>query len=196
MSIQNLNTERELLEQIASGNEIAFAILFRTVMPQLEPAVRKLVHSEEGMKDVIQETFIRVWMSRDTLPGLDKPLSWLFRVASNECFTWLRKQALRERHLQAVSSNENEVAPFTAADTLDLQETSLLIHKAVQQLPESKRRIYLMSREQGMKTADIASELNLSHSHVKNTLSSSLQFIREYLVASGKVLPLLWLFLK
>ena len=186
-----------LLAQVAEGDEAAFAVLFKTVLPGLQAAVRKVVQSEEGMKEVIQEAFIRVWMNRDQLAGLDKPVHWIFRVASNECFTYLRKTALRNKlQDQLAGANEREVSFYTGLDEISLKETKTLIYKAVDQLTPQKRLIYQMSRNEGLKTAEIADKLQLSHSHIRNSLSSSLRFIREYLMAAGKVMALMAIFLK
>jgi len=192
-----VHIDKALLEQVGEGDEAAFAILFKTVLPGLQAAVRKIVQSEEGMKEVIQETFIRVWINRDQLMGLDKPVHWIFRVASNECFTYLRKTATRERlQTQLANTHTHEDSFYTGQDRVSLKETQALIHKAVDQLAPQKRLIYQMSRNEGFKTAEIAEKLHLSHSHIRNSLSSSLQYIREYLTAAGKVMILITLFLK
>lgn len=189
--------DKTLLAQVAEADETAFAVLFKTVLPGLQAAVRKIVQSEEGMKEVIQEAFIRVWMNRDQLTGLDQPVHWIFRVASNECFTYLRKSALREKHrVQFAGAHTDEGSFYTGLDEVSLKETQGLIHKAVGQLAPQKRLIYQMSRNEGLKTAEIAEKLQLSHSHVRNSLSSSLRFIREYLIAAGKIMALMAVFLK
>ncbi|HWK06718.1 MAG TPA: sigma-70 family RNA polymerase sigma factor [Puia sp.] len=193
----SIHIDKALLVQVAEGQEAAFTVLFKTVLPGLQAAVRKIVQSEEGMKEVIQETFIRVWMNRDQLVGLDKPVHWIFRVASNECFTFLRKSAIRERlQTQLASGHAGEDSFHTGLDDVSLKETQQLIHKAVAQLTPQKRLIYQMSRNEGLKTAEIAEKLQLSHSHVRNSLSSSLQFIRGYLIAAGKIMALTAVFLK
>lgn len=189
--------DRALLALVAEGDEAAFALLFKTVLPGLQAAVMKIVQSEEGSKEVIQEAFIRVWMNRDQLLGLDKPVHWIFRVASNECFTYLRKSAIRERlQMQLAGGHTSEGSFYTGLDAVSLKETQELIYKALEQLAPQKRLIYHMSRSEGLKTAEIAEKLQLSHSHIRNSLSSSLQFIREYLIAAGKVMALAAVFLK
>jgi RNA polymerase sigma-70 factor (ECF subfamily) len=186
---------RETWERVAEGDETAFALLFQTLVPQLQAALGKWLPSSEGVKEVIQETFIRVWLNRDQLPGLEKPVNWIFRVASNESFTWLKKQTTRDRHYRQLAEQQSAYALHPEQD-LGLQETAQLVRKALAQLPTQKRLIYELSREQGLKTAEIAEKLGLSHSHVRNALSSSLKFIREYLVAAGKVMALMAVFLR
>lgn len=197
MPDSNVYNEKELLLKIAEGDEQAFTIIFEQLLPRLQPAVMKWVRSEDAMKDVIQESFIRVWMNRDRLPGLDKPVNWIFRVAANECFTWLNKQALRSKKTNILRDKlESEFERETGADVLQAKETQQLITNAIDRLPDQKRIIYQMSRCDGLRTNEIAEKLNLTPGHVRNALSSSLQFIREYLVAAGKVIAISSIFLK
>lgn len=186
-----------LLTQIAAGSEAAFAVLFKQVVPVLQPSVYKIVDSEEGMQEVIQETFIRIWLHRDQLPELEKPLHWIFRVAANESYTWLRKQAIRRKHTDGYAEELTaDSAQAIAPELLTLKETSLLVEQAVDRLPAQRKLIYQMSRQEGLKPAEIAEKLNLSPGYVRNALVVALQSIREYLEAAGKVLPLVYLFFK
>ncbi|GGH61078.1 RNA polymerase sigma-70 factor (ECF subfamily) [Filimonas zeae] len=193
-----LSIEKELLQQIAGGDEAAFGRLFSLVVPVLQRSVLKLVASEEGMQEVIQETFIRVWLNRDKLPELDKPVHWLFRVASNESLTYLRKKALQKRHLNvyAGGGGEKSAEEEQASALMTLKETSLLVQQAVNRLPPQRQLIYRMSRNEGLKNSEIAEKLGVTDSHVRNTLVMALQSIREYLAAAGKVVPLMALFFK
>jgi RNA polymerase sigma-70 factor (ECF subfamily) len=193
-----LSIEKELLQQIAGGEEAAFGRLFELTVPVLQRSVLKLVGSEEGMQEVIQETFIRVWLNRDKLPGLEKPVHWLFRVASNESFTYLRKKALQKRHLTVYAGGGDEKAEVEeqASALITMKETSLLVEQAVNRLPPQRQLIYRMSRNEGLKNSEIAEKLGVTDSHVRNTLVMALQSIREYLAAAGKVIPLVLFFFK
>lgn len=189
--------QRHLLEQIAEGSEEAFSTLFRQVVPLLQPSVFKILNSEEGMQEVIQETFIRIWLHRDKLPGLEKPLHWIFRIASNESYTWLRNQAIRRKYTEGYAERLAEQPSYVSdADVSGFRETNLLVYQAVARLSPQRKLIYQMSRNEGLKPSEIAEKLNLSPSYVRNTLAVALQSIREYLVAAGKVLPLIYIFLK
>ena len=68
---------------------------------------------------------------------------------------------------------------------MDLKEVHQLIIEAVGQLPAQRRRIYQMSRDEGMKIPEIAERLGISPNTVKNTLVMSLGFIRKYLAERG-----------
>jgi RNA polymerase sigma-70 factor (family 1) len=189
----NFHIEKDLLIRISEGDEDAFRELFYGILPWLTPFIGNMVKTTEGTQEIVQETFIRIWMSRDKLPGLHEPRAWMIRVATNECFTYFHKQASRRKISQLLEEGV-QAAANAGEDRLQVQETQLLIQRAVNTLPPQRKKIFQMSREQGLKSQEIAEELQCSNSYVKNTLSAALHQIRDYLTASGKIIPLLILF--
>ncbi len=183
--------EKQLFSRVATGDEKAFEQLFHLFLSRLHPFILKLTRSEHAAQEVIQETFIRVWLNRDKLDSIDNPGGWLFKVASNECYTYLRKSMLVNKFSQELSV---EPAPLdTTHEYLDARELNRLIGEAVELLPPQRRRIYQLSRHEGKTIPEIADELQLSPSTVKNALVTSLKSIREYLAQSGITLSVLLL---
>jgi RNA polymerase sigma-70 factor (ECF subfamily) len=185
------DNEKLLFYQVATGDEQAFAILFDVFMPRLYPFIIKFTRSEIAAQEIIQETFIRVWLNRDKLSEIDNPGGWLYKVASNECYGYARKRALNNKLFNALTP-ETDPATVTQ-EALELKELKALIHEAVNKLPAQRKKIYLMSRNQGQRIPEIATELGLSPNTVKNALVSSLKFIREYLAKNEIILLILML---
>ena len=185
-----LHNEKELLLQIAKGDEAAFATLFYAYLGRLRPFLLKLTRSEADTEEVLQETFIRLWMSRDKLEEVQVPHAWIFTIASNECYKYLKKKISREQR-QSVFGKDGAASGAGSGDdestlhAVQLKEVRRLIAEAVSQLPLRRRRIYQMSRDEGMKIPDIADALRISPHTVKNALAKSLGFIRQYLAAQG-----------
>jgi RNA polymerase sigma factor (sigma-70 family) len=80
-------------------------------------------------------------------------------------------------------------------EQLSLRETQRLISEAIAQLPPQRRRIFSMSRHQGMNIPEIAQALSLSPNSVKNTLVLALRDIRAHLERNGQLTPLMILFI-
>jgi RNA polymerase sigma-70 factor (ECF subfamily) len=183
--------EKRLFSLVASGDEKAFEALFNLFLSRLHPFIIKFVKSELAAQEIIQETFIRVWLNRDKLGEIENPGGWLFKVASNECYTYLRKTVLNNKF-----SNPITTEPDPANGThewLDVKELNRLIGEAVNQLPAQRKKIYQMSRDEGKTIPEIALALQLSPNTVKNALVTSLKFIREYLAKSGVIISSLLL---
>ena len=183
--------EKQLFHLVATGDEKAFETLFNLFLSRLHPFIIKLTRSELAAQEIIQETFIRVWLNRDKLDTIENPGGWLFRVASNECYIYLRKSVLHNKFSQPITT---EPIPLnTTHDWLDVKELNRLIGEAVDQLPPQRKKIYQLSRDQGKTIPEIADHLQLSPNTVKNALVVSLKSIRDYLAGSGITLSLLFL---
>jgi RNA polymerase sigma-70 factor (ECF subfamily) len=181
---------KELIGRIADGDEQAFALLYYELLPVLHSFLFKMLKSETAVQDVVQEAFIRIWMSRDKLPAVEHPRAWMAKVALNECYRLLRKQA-RLKEMETVLSGEDHPEPDQTTDRIALAETKRLINSAVEELPERRKLIFKMSREQGMKIPEIAAVLDLSPGYVKNALVLALQQLRKRLTEEGRILLIL-----
>jgi RNA polymerase sigma-70 factor (ECF subfamily) len=187
------DNERELLLQIAEGDALAFSQVFRFYYPRLFSFVGRMDQNAANIDEVIQETFIRVWISRDQLPQIGNFRAWLFTIASREAIALIRKNLLKQKAGQAFLMNQPAPGPETPADITHAGEIKRLVEEAVARMPVARRRIYLMSRAEGLKPAEIAARLNLSVNTVKNTLVTALHDIRKFLAVHGHTITPLFL---
>lgn len=190
MTEKQAHNERDLFEQIARGDENAYALIFHAYNARLYPAVLKIIKSPAQAEEIIQNTFLKLWLHRHRLPEIEKPGAWLFRIASNLALSTLRNEAVYHRHVQGAGTT------LPAADedlqlALDAKELKQLIAEAVDILPASRQQIFRLSRYDGLSREEIAQKLGITESTVKNQLTSSIKFIREYIVKKqGIHLPL------
>ncbi|GEP98904.1 RNA polymerase sigma factor [Chitinophaga cymbidii] len=183
--------EHALLSRIAEGDEKAFTVLFDLYLGKLKPFVEKLSPSPADAREIVQETFIRLWLNRDKLPQVTNIGGYIFRIAANQYHMAVRRALLQDKTLDGFKTTIHHSANPTER-TVRLNELQRLINEAVQRLPEKRRQIFRLSRNEGMTIAEIARALGLSPKTVKNTLFTALANIREYLAAAGE-LGLCWL---
>lgn len=170
--------DRELFERIANGDEQAFTKLFYQYTPRLIPFLQKLTKSEHLAKEMLQETFLRLWTNREELLKVQSPSSWIYRLASNVSIDYLRVQSNRQRILKTVEVNETR---DQVTETVDANQLKSIIHTAINILPEKRQQIYRLSREQGLTHQQISDELGISINTVKNQLGIALKAIQEYI---------------
>lgn len=171
-------TDTELFAYIARGDEEAFAQLFHAYVPKLLPFITKLTKSEHMDQEIIQETFLRIWMNRTDLLTIQHPPAWIYKIASNVSLTYLKTLDNRKRLLQKVIVPD---AAESLSDALDSKELHLIIQRAVTMLPDRRQEIYRLSREEGLTHQQIAEKLHLSQNTVKNQIGISLKFIQEFI---------------
>ena len=174
----------QLLLSASEGNERAFASLFYEYSPALMSFAKKFTYNSDEAEEILQNVFLRVWLHRDKLPEIDNIKSWLYKFVANESLSYIRKKAVRTKtDLQfqtraSVSYNDIEL-------TVNVNELKDIGAQAVNSMPEQRRKIFNLSRTEGLTILEISEQLNISQSTVKNTLVTALKFIRDYLKAYG-----------
>lgn len=186
MANSTLHNEPELLQLIADGDEQAFEQLYRHYYAQLKPLVRK--YRDAGMDDeeILQQTFLKVWLNRDKLPEIENIRAWIYKIAYREFLTGLRTRVNYESKLQQYSTTLDTGNKLQLPmDTAHLDDIRKCIRDVVDSLPPQRKTIYEMNRIDGMKISEIADKLSISTQTVKNVLFIVLKSIREKLIASG-----------
>lgn len=111
-----LHSDQQLFKMISEGGEQAFTLLFHRYVPRLLLFAQKLTKSEAISENIIQETFLKLWLGRDKLEVIENPSAWIFRIAANECYKVLRRQVLAEKI--TTTSEEAEHPQETIHSTL------------------------------------------------------------------------------
>ncbi len=190
-----LYNEQALFISISEGDEAAFSTCYAEYGRILMPFLVRLSGSKDGAEEIIQEIFLKVWLYRDRLAEVDNPKNWLFRVAANTGRNWLKKKMLVEQKM-LLHQRQWDVPDNSPSEQVDLKLIAGVVQRTILGFPPQRRRIYQMSREEGLKPSEIAARLDLSVSTVKNTLLSALKAIRENIEAAGLLATALFFFLK
>lgn len=180
MPIISAYEEKLLLKEVSEGNEKAFRTLYDAYFNHLSAYIFKLCKSETATEEIVQDIFVKIWVNRASLRLMDTPEAYIFSMARNKTIDYLRRLS-KESNLinvleQQLSASNNDVEA-----KLDVEELRLLIEEALNQLSIQKRKIFQLSRNEGLSHDEIAAVMHLSKSTVKNHLSETLQHVREHL---------------
>ncbi len=187
-----LYDEKTLLQRIAKGDEQAFARLYHHYYQILRPFIWKHSPTPEDAEEVIQQTFLRAWLYREQITGIENMKAWLFRVATREYLTLVRNRLTRR--LQWTSLELLPEHPSQARESnepLSFKEINELVDKAVETLSTRRKLIFQLRRRELLSVDEIASQLQLSPKTVKNTLGAAVSQVRAYLTASGYAISVL-----
>jgi RNA polymerase sigma-70 factor (family 1) len=193
--------DKKLFLSISEGDESAFREIFHNYRRILYPVILSLVKIEADAKEIIQETFLKLWLKRETLPAVENPGGWLYTVASTEALMYLRKESRYTRRLQKVAVDGDQTGPALADihEHFDRKEVKSLIQDAVEKLPTRRRQIFQMSRLEGYSRKEIAETLGISENTVRNQLTEAVEFIQDYITKNKSLyLPtlLIWIMIK
>lgn len=189
MSYLPLHNEKDLINRVAEGDEEAFALIYQHYYSQLRPYLWKFTSSPTHTDEILQETFIRVWLSRDKLPEIENFRAWIYKVASREALTYLRLQL---QHVPDMLDEEHASSPeiTTPLEIFHVTQVNQLIKEAIEIMPAQRKLIFQLHRGEGLKVGQIAEKLGLSVSTVKNTVATAQRQIREHLTNAGFEFPI------
>lgn len=180
MPIHQPYDEKELLALIAGDDEKAFESIFLQYGDLIHAHVLTITKSHIIGRDLVQDVFLRVWLYRHKLTELRDFRTWLLRIAYNRCFHFLRQQKVQEAGLNTYATK------YGITDVNEMEEESAnmlslrkVMQQAISELTPQQKKIYRMSREEGLKIPEIAERLGLSPNTVKNTLARALQMLRH-----------------
>ncbi|MGJ7030243.1 RNA polymerase sigma-70 factor [Niabella hirudinis] len=172
-----------LFRQIGEGQQDAFNRLFYRYYERLVGFAMQYVKQLEAAEDVVATLFVNIWQKRSQLPEIRSPQVYLFVATRNGCLNHLRrfaKPALPAHHYPHLL-NEN---PVNTLHT-EYKELEAILHAAIERLPEQRKMVFKLIREEGLKAREVAAILSISVRTVENQLYKALKTLA---IAAGEYL--------
>lgn len=146
--------------------------------------IRKFVHSPEGVEDVFQDVFLALWENLHKVRSVESIAPWLFVVSQNKALSYLKKK-VNDSLILVDSYQPFETIPATADKTDDDLQMAM-ISKAIDQLPDKRKQVFTLSKFEGLTVDEIASELEITPSTVREYLKQAVRSIKSYLDTASR----------
>jgi len=181
-----------LIRQFNSGNQQAFNTLVWRWQKPVYNFIFRTVGDGDLAKDILQDTFMRVYKGLVHLKEHQCFTAWLFRIATNLC-----RDEFKKRHRQPQLIDELSATTISESGVPDSQpshhpsgalpahEVQSLLHKALQQIPEEQRIVIIMKQLNGLKFSDIAQILDEPLNTIKSRMYYGLSALRKILAQQG-----------
>lgn len=183
--------EKLLIRQIAAGDTGAFSSFFDRYRNRLFVFVEQLIHSKSDAEEIVQDTFLKVWQTAPRLLEVDQPGYYIYTIARNKTLNHMRKIARNRQLVSQVWANQSEL-DNSLEDKLRTKEVKEIIDNAVAHLSSQKQEIFRLSREQGLSHTEIAAQLGLSQSRIKNCMVEILKHLKASLHQHSELLAILF----
>ncbi|RAI99687.1 RNA polymerase sigma-70 factor (ECF subfamily) [Chitinophaga skermanii] len=161
---------------------ILFDELFEANKDKVYRFALKLTGSESRADEITQLCFIRLWENIHAVkPGEDVfPLLFVFvkNLVVDEARRFYREQKIMANIKEQHASEEPSTGEPRQLEDKELQQQ---MRKVIAKMPEQRRQVYILSREKGKSHKEIASQLSLSPTTVRNHIGLAIQFIRQEL---------------
>lgn len=165
----NIDNEQSLFDLLKQGDESAFAKIYERYWTALYNAAYKRLPEKEKCQDIIQNVFTDLWNRRTEL-DLINPAAYLHTAVR---FQVLKQISRAPKNSYFTEKFETElISPLATDDEVLDKEVRILLGYFINALPQKRRRIFLMHYFEGLSTAKIAVELNVSQKTVQNQLNT------------------------
>jgi len=172
-------SERDLQERIRAGDERAFDSVFRTHYAHLVRVAESMLRESALAEEIAQEVMLELWRRRESLELEQTFAAYLIRSTRNRALNHIRHQRVVAREAAAAAIEPQ--ASRSAEEELLGVELQQAVREAIDALPEKSREVFRLSREQGLKYAEIASVLEISVKTVEKRMGQALSELRERL---------------
>lgn len=182
-SSKPITDEADLTLRIKKGDPKSLELLFRRLHPKLCAYANKFVHDTNDASEIVQELFYTVWKNRERLDENQSVQAYLFTSVKNRCLNLLDTKRNRSKHaemLWMLYGNE-AVETDNSYHILLAKDLEKDFNEALTHLPKECRRIFELSRFEGLQYQEIAHKLDISIKTVETQMYRALSKLRLHL---------------
>lgn len=172
-------TDAEFLEGIKNADHKVFTSFYSSNFQRFAWLSAKYVKDMTVAEEIVQDLFMKIWEAPQDLDGVRSIKPYLYRTIINQSINYLNRQKnIAEHHLRLAEDLSDEYIEMIVED-FALKE---LLHKEIERLPEQCKRVFKLSRLEGLKYKEIAEALGISEKTVENHIVNALKILRTRLV--------------
>jgi RNA polymerase sigma-70 factor (ECF subfamily) len=168
----------QLALRIKLGDEQAFELLFRKYYVTLCSFANKFLNDPEEAREIVQEVFIKIWEGRDEIDPDLSVKSYMFKITQNQSLNKLRKKKAESAYIEIYKLMYIDHSDFSSYESIFTRELEDRIASAMNTIPQKCKRVFELSRIEGLKYGEIAGVLNISIKTVEAQMSKALQILR------------------
>lgn len=177
--------DSEILEKFSreSTRNEAFGLLIQKYQEKVYWLCRRMVNNHDDADDIVQEVFIKVWKNLDDFRSDAQLYSWIYRIASNECLQFLKKQKKRNQ-VSFDDFSEQLADQYGSSDVLSGDQIQAKLHRAIAILPDKQKLIFQMKYFDEMKYEEISTVLGTSVGALKASFHLAVKKIEAHLTTN------------
>jgi RNA polymerase sigma-70 factor, ECF subfamily len=181
MGVTIQDTELLLQFRDPATREKAFTAIIKKYQEKLYWHIRRMVVEHEDANDVLQNVFIRVWNGLDNFREDSQLYTWLYRIATNECLSYLEQQ--KRKSSVSLDEMESGLSNKVIADKyFDPNKLEWKLQLAIQQLPEKQRVVFTLRYYDEMPYEEMSRVLDTSEGALKASYHHAVKKIEDYIL--------------
>ena len=175
--------DKDLVFQFKNGTnkELPFTQIIKKYQEKLYWHVRRMVVEHEDANDILQNMFVKVWKNLDNFREDSQLYTWLYRIATNECLTFLQQQ--KKRSALSLSDDGSQLINKIHADKyFDANKLEWKLQLAIQKLPEKQRAVFNLRYYNEMPYQQMSKVLETSEGALKASYHHAVKKIEHFIL--------------
>ena len=175
----NSQTDRLLFSTNEKDHEEAFRNLFKDYYASLCYYALQFVKEDHAAEEIVQDILLKIWEKRKTITIESSVKHYLFRSVRNACLNLIQHNKVKNQYAtQAQQNFKQDINPDKHYLEIGLAEK---IEESIESLPEKRKEIFRLCKEDGLKYKEIADKLKISVKTVEAQMGLALKTLREKL---------------
>lgn len=175
-------TDTEILELFSESKtrDEAFTLLLNKYQERIYWHVRRYVLNHDDADDLVQDIFIKIWNNLSKFRADSKLYTWIYRIATNECITFLNKK--KDQYNISLNDQDSSylVETLTQSSYFDGNKAELKLQKALLTLPDKQRLVFNMKYFDDLKYDEISEIVGTSVGALKASYHLAMKKIEKY----------------
>ncbi len=170
----------KLVKGLVNGDKKALDEIYQFYYPRLYSFAKGFLKVEDDINDILQDVFIKIWENRKNIKNVETFNAYIFTITKNGIISYFRDK-IKTRAFESRVMDMATSEAFLLDDTLEYKDIKEKVDLIIEQLPEKRKIIFKLSREQGLSHKEIATQLGISIKTVDDHIMHAIRYLRKHL---------------
>jgi RNA polymerase sigma-70 factor (ECF subfamily) len=177
----NLN---RVVKELSKDNDSSLEELFDYYYPRLFNFSKSFLKIEDGIDDILQEVFVKIWINRKNIKNAATFNSYIFTITRNLLLNELRSR-LNKQNIKEEVRKLSVGSEYSLLEQLEYQDLKERVDNIIEELPSRQKEIFILSRTEGLSHKEIAEKLKISPKTVEYHITLVIRVLKDELKGLG-----------
>jgi len=175
-----MQNEKEIISQIAAGKHSAFEYVYQQYYSPLLGFAKTIFPHEA--EEIVQDAMLKLWENRAMVVEIQNLKGYLFQSVRNTCLNMIKHQDVVKKYESHAARELKILELQSLSEDTDNRKTDTL-QKAIEEIPEQRRKIFWMSFVDNMRAKDIGEQFGISERTVHTHVYNAMKFLKSKLLS-------------